>query len=87
MRGTRARWLRFWVPVLLLLLVAAAAPGSTVALAQTAGPVHGGTLRIGWVPQAQTFDPHLSVQWAERFCLYMVFNTLVGLDKNFNVVP
>jgi peptide/nickel transport system substrate-binding protein len=50
-------------------------------------PVRGGTLRIGWIPQARTFDPHLSVQWPERFVLYAVFNTLVGVDPSFTVVP
>lgn len=58
----------------------------TSATAQPA-PVRGGTLSVGWVPGAKTLDPHLSVQWPERFVLYMVFNTLVGLDRNFNVVP
>lgn len=51
------------------------------------GPARGGTLRIGWIPDAKTLDPHLSVQFAERYVLYMVFNTLVGLDRSFNVVP
>jgi peptide/nickel transport system substrate-binding protein len=86
MRKERTRRLRLWVPVLLLLLMATGV-GFRPVFAQTAAPVRGGTLRVGWVPQARTFDPHLSVQWAERFVLYMVFNTLVGLDKNFNVVP
>ncbi len=55
--------------------------------ASAASAVRGGTLRIGWIPNAKTFDPHLSVQFAERFVLYMVFNTLVGLDREFSVVP
>lgn len=50
-------------------------------------PVRGGTLRIGWIADAKTLDPHFSVQFAERYVLYMVFNTLVGLDKSFNIVP
>jgi peptide/nickel transport system substrate-binding protein len=55
--------------------------------AQAQAPVRGGTLRIGWIPDAKTLDPHFSVQFAERYALYLVFNTLVGLDKSFNVVP
>lgn len=50
-------------------------------------PVRGGTLRIGWIADAKTLDPHFSVQFSERYVLYMVFNTLVGLDKSFNIVP
>src|SRR5262249_7489075 len=64
-----------------LLVAAAAGP----AAAQT--PVRGGQLRVGWIPDGKTLDPHFSVQFAERYVLYLVFNTLVGLDKSFNVVP
>ena len=45
-------------------------------------PVRGGTLRIGWIPDAKTLDPHFSVQFSERYVLYVLFNTLVGLDKS-----
>jgi peptide/nickel transport system substrate-binding protein len=69
----------------LALILAFAVSGVTTAAAQT--PVRGGTLRIGWIAGAKTLDPHLSVQWPERFVLYMMCNTLVGLDKSFNVVP
>jgi peptide/nickel transport system substrate-binding protein len=55
--------------------------------AQTPQPARGGTLRVGWIPQTRTYDPHLSVQWPERFVLYVIYNTLVGLDSNFNVIP
>src|SRR4029453_8004686 len=50
-------------------------------------PARGGTLRIGWIPAAKTLDPHYSVEFSERYVCYMVFNTLVALDKGFNVVP
>jgi len=66
---------------LLAVLAAAAAPAG----AQT--PARGGTLRVGWIADAKTLDPHYSVQFSERYVLYMVFNTLVGLDRAFNVVP
>ena len=49
--------------------------------------MRGGTLRIGWIADAKILDPHFSVQFSERYVLYMVFNTLVGLDRSFNVVP
>lgn len=87
MNTQQARWLGLRSLALLLLVVAGGAAGLRPASAETGTPARGGMLRIGWVPQARTFDPHLSVQWPERFVLYMVFNTLVGLDKNFSVVP
>jgi peptide/nickel transport system substrate-binding protein len=59
--------------------------GATGAPAQT--PVRGGTLRVGWIPGAKTLDPHLSVQFPERFVIYVICNTLVAVDRGFNVVP
>jgi peptide/nickel transport system substrate-binding protein len=50
-------------------------------------PVRGGTLRIGWITAAKTLDPHHSVEFSERYVCYLVFNTLVALDRGFNVVP
>jgi peptide/nickel transport system substrate-binding protein len=64
------------------LALLAGAPG-----APAQAPVRGGTLRVGWIPGAKTLDPHLSVQFPERFVIYMICNTLVGLDRSFNVVP
>ncbi len=69
----------------LALTLVLAAMFASRADAQT--PVRGGTLRIGWIADAKTLDPHFSVQFSERYVLYLVFNTLVGLDKSFNVVP
>ena len=71
-------------------LVLLAAIVTFTALAGTAAaqaPARGGTLRIGWIPAAKTLDPHYSVEFSERYVCYMVFNTLVALDKGFNVVP
>ncbi len=68
----------------------ALATGLAPALAprvEAQAPVRGGTLRIGWIPDAKTLDPHFSVQFSERYVLYLVFNTLVGLDRSFTVVP
>jgi peptide/nickel transport system substrate-binding protein len=50
-------------------------------------PTRGGTLKVGWVAQCKTLDPHKSVQWPERYILYCVFETLVDVDESFNVVP
>ncbi len=73
----------------MIALVCAGVLGALAAAgpAWAASPVRGGTLRIGWIPNAKTLDPHLSVQWSERFVLYMAYNTLVAVDKAFNVVP
>lgn len=74
------------VGALVLALAAVLAP-TIVGRADAQTPVRGGTLRIGWIPDAKTLDPHFSVQFSERHVLYLVFNTLVGLDKSFNVIP
>ncbi len=52
-----------------------------------AQPQVGGTLRHARNIDAKTLDPHFSVQWSERYVLYTIYNTLVGLDKGFNIVP
>jgi len=56
-------------------------------LAAEETPVRGGTLKVGWTAQCKTLDPHKSVQLSERYVLYTIFNTLVGLDEKFNIVP
>jgi peptide/nickel transport system substrate-binding protein len=71
-----------WIVVSIVALLAAA-----VGPAAAQAPVRGGTLRIGWIADAKTLDPHFSVQFSERYALYMIFNTLVGLDRAFSVVP
>jgi peptide/nickel transport system substrate-binding protein len=78
------RWLSRPVVTVGSLLLAAVL-GAGAAAAQT--PVRGGTLRIGWLPDSKTLDPHYSVQFGERYALYLIYNTLVGLDRGFNVVP
>jgi peptide/nickel transport system substrate-binding protein len=70
--------------VVLALLVTVAVAGGP---AEAQAPVRGGTLRIGWIPNARTLDPHFSGQFSERYVLYLAFNTLVGVDRSFNVVP
>jgi peptide/nickel transport system substrate-binding protein len=74
---------RFGLVLLAVLATFAVSAGTADAQA----PARGGTLRIGWIPAAKTLDPHYSVEFSERYVCYMVFNTLVALDKGFNVVP
>ncbi|MDQ3811577.1 MAG: ABC transporter substrate-binding protein, partial [Chloroflexota bacterium] len=35
----------------------------------------------------KTLDPHFSTQLSERYVLYLIYNTLVAYDKDFNIVP
>jgi peptide/nickel transport system substrate-binding protein len=74
---------RFGLVLLAAIVTFTALTGTAAAQA----PARGGTLRIGWIPAAKTLDPHYSVEFSERYVCYMVFNTLVALDKGFNVVP
>ena len=71
----------------LVLVVAVALAPTLAPRADAQTPVRSGTLRVGWIPDAKTLDPHFSVQFAERHVLYMIFNTLVGLDSSFKVIP
>lgn len=73
---------------------AAAAAGSALAWggafrgASAAGaPQRGGTLRVGWIPNAHTLDPHYSVDFAERHVMYAVYNTLVAVSPSFEILP
>ena len=74
-----------WLGLVLLAAIVAVAASAWTAAAQA--PARGGTLRIGWIPAAKTLDPHYSVEFSERYVCYLVFNTLVALDRGFNVVP
>jgi peptide/nickel transport system substrate-binding protein len=47
----------------------------------------GGTLIYASNLDAKTLDPHFSAQFSERYALYAIFNTLVGYDVDFNIVP
>ena len=87
MTGNRRAWRNGrWASSILLAVIVCLAMGVTPGQGQS--PVRGGTLRIGWIPNAKTLDPHLSsVQFSDRYILYMAFNTLVALDRSFNVMP
>src|SRR5262249_46708994 len=64
----------------------AAAPAASPAAA-TGAPRRGGTVRIAYGEEHKTLDPHLSLQVAERWIFYAVFNTLVGTDERFAPQP
>lgn len=72
-------------------LIAACTGGGTgPALSTSPGarsPVRGGTFVYARNLDAKTFDPHFSAQFSERYVLYLIFNTLVAYDKDFNIVP
>lgn len=60
----------------------------TVAVAAATGqPTKGGTLIYARNIDAKTLDPHFSAQFSERHMLYLIYNTLVAYDQDFNIVP
>jgi peptide/nickel transport system substrate-binding protein len=58
---------------------------SDVARAQT--PSRGGTLTVGLANDAKTYDPIFSVQFTERYVLYLAFDTLVAYGPDFSIRP
>lgn len=50
-------------------------------------PTRGGTLVYATNLDSQTLDPHFSSQLADRYALYLIYNTLVAYDVDFNIVP
>ncbi len=55
--------------------------------ARAQAPKRGGTLNVGLVNDAKTYDPIYSVQFTERHVLYMVFDTLVRYGTDFSIKP
>ena len=47
----------------------------------------GGTLVYATNLDSQTLDPHFSSQLADRYAMYLIYNTLVAYDLDFNIVP
>jgi ABC-type transport system substrate-binding protein len=47
----------------------------------------GGSLVYARNMDTKTLDPHFSTQLSERYALYLIYNTLVAYDKDFNIVP
>jgi peptide/nickel transport system substrate-binding protein len=56
-----------------------------MARAQT--PVRGGTLTVGLTNDAKTYDPIFSVEFTERYVLYLAFDTLVKYGTDFSIKP
>jgi peptide/nickel transport system substrate-binding protein len=58
-----------------------------------AGPAHadtpsrGGTLTVGLSNDSKTYDPIFSVQYTERYVLYLAFDTLVKYGPDFSIHP
>jgi ABC-type transport system substrate-binding protein len=59
--------------------------GRRAAYAQT--PTQGGTLTVGLANDAKTYDPIFSVQYTERYVLYLAFDTLVEYAPDFSIKP
>ena len=50
-------------------------------------PSRGGTLTVGLSNDAKTYDPIFSVQYTERYVLYLAFDTLVKYGPDFSIQP
>jgi peptide/nickel transport system substrate-binding protein len=50
-------------------------------------PKRGGTLRVGLYVDAVTMDPHYSGSKVDRQVYFNIYNTLVGLAANLDIVP
>jgi peptide/nickel transport system substrate-binding protein len=68
-------------------LAVALAALAAAALGAAQGPQPGGTLRVGLQGDFATLDPHMSTSAVDRDVYYQLYNTLVGLDANLNIVP
>ncbi|MBF8187689.1 hypothetical protein ITP53_18490 [Nonomuraea sp. K274] len=53
----------------------------------TGTPTSGGNLVFATSMDITTLDPAFSQNVSERFAYYAMYNTLVGYDKDFNIVP
>src|SRR5215475_3769345 len=56
-------------------------------LARAQAPARGGTLTVGLSNDAKTYDPIFSVQYTERYVLYLAFDTLVRYAPDFSIKP
>jgi peptide/nickel transport system substrate-binding protein len=60
--------------------------GGAPVRAQTT-PRRGGTLTVAMQNDAKSLDPTFQINFSERQPLYMIFNTLVGLNPDFSIRP
>jgi peptide/nickel transport system substrate-binding protein len=65
----------------------AAKPTAAANTAAPGNPTAGGSLVYARNMDTKTLDPAFSGQLSERYALYMIYNTLVAYDKDFNIVP
>src|ERR1700730_6526097 len=56
-------------------------------IAQAQTPSRGGTLTVGLSNDSKTYDPIFSVQYSERYVLYLAFDTLVKYGPDFSIRP
>ncbi|MDR5798163.1 ABC transporter substrate-binding protein [Caballeronia sp. LZ008] len=65
----------------------ALAPAAGAVDATSDRPVYGGTLRVALESDLKTLDPAFSVNWTERQPLYLIFNTLLSINKDASIGP
>src|ERR1700760_1258890 len=63
------------------------AGGLLASTAHAETPSRGGTLTVGLSNDAKTYDPIFSVQYTERYVLYLAFDTLVRYGPDFSIRP
>ncbi|HET7879571.1 MAG TPA: ABC transporter substrate-binding protein [Acetobacteraceae bacterium] len=63
------------------------AGGLLASTAHAETPSRGGTLTVGLSNDAKTYDPIFSVQYTERYVLYLAFDTLVRYGPDFSIHP
>ena len=68
-------------------MLAGLAGGLLAAAAHAETPSRGGTLTVGLSNDSKTYDPIFSVQYSERYVLYLAFDTLVKYGPDFSIQP
>src|SRR5215472_16233646 len=68
-------------------MLAGVAGGILAGTAHAETPARGGTLTVGLSNDSKTYDPIFSVQYSERYVLYLAFDTLVRYAPDFSIEP
>ena len=68
-------------------MLAGMAGGVLATAAHAETPSRGGTLTVGLSNDSKTYDPIFSVQYSERYVLYLAFDTLVKYGPDFSIQP
>ena len=68
-------------------MLAGMAGGILATAAHAETPSRGGTLTVGLSNDSKTYDPIFSVQYSERYVLYLAFDTLVKYGPDFSIQP